>query len=182
MFFFFSFFLNLYLYCLVRCVCLLSHTLITQTSASVKLNKEQYWFSLLYPPYISILRQLLLKTKNSDPLEFEIIIVNCIYLELLNLFSIFVYIKGGVANEVETEQIVHDASVTKLDKGKITSFVQMRGSVPVYWSQDNTKMMAKPPIECEYIAIVTINLYHSVSKSSRRQIDYIFLFFPENWH
>ena len=36
-----------------------------------------------------------------------------------------------MANELETEQNVHDASVTKLDKGKITSFVQMRGSVLV---------------------------------------------------
>ena len=65
-------------------------------------------------------------------------------------------IQGGVANEVETEQIVHDASVTKLDKGKISSFVQMRGSVPVYWSQDNTKMMAKPPIECKPVILVLI--------------------------
>ena len=72
---------------------------------------------------------------------------NFFYFWCNNLSS--VYYQGGVANELETEQIVHDASVTKLDKGKITSFVQMRGSVPVYWSQDNTKMMAKPPIECK---------------------------------
>ena len=69
--------------------------------------------------------------------------------------------QGGVANEVETEQIVHDASVTKLNKGKITSFVQMRGSVPVYWSQDNTKMMAKPPIECEFAFIYVICCFNS---------------------
>ena len=69
---------------------------------------------------------------------------------------LFVINQGGVANEVETEQIVHDASVTKLDKGKISSFVQMRGSVPVYWSQDNTKMMAKPPIECKSVILELI--------------------------
>ncbi|XP_078331315.1 polyphosphoinositide phosphatase-like [Crassostrea virginica] len=53
---------------------------------------------------------------------------------------------GHVANEVETEQIVIDSSVTFLEKTKVTSFVQMRGSIPIYWSQDVTKMVPKPPI------------------------------------
>ncbi|KAL5009502.1 hypothetical protein ScPMuIL_011807 [Solemya velum] len=53
---------------------------------------------------------------------------------------------GDVANEIETEQIVHDASITYLNKAKITSFVQLRGSVPLYWSQDVSTMVPKPPI------------------------------------
>ncbi|KAK3098640.1 hypothetical protein FSP39_021482 [Pinctada imbricata] len=54
--------------------------------------------------------------------------------------------EGYVANEVETEQIVIDGSITFLDRTRVTSFVQMRGSVPLYWSQDIAKMVPKPPI------------------------------------
>ncbi|XP_021349215.1 polyphosphoinositide phosphatase-like [Mizuhopecten yessoensis] len=59
--------------------------------------------------------------------------------------------KGEVANEVETEQILHDASITFLERANITSFVQMRGSVPLYWSQDVSKMVPKPPIMIDQI-------------------------------
>ena len=48
-------------------------------------------------------------------------------------FSIFL---GDVANEVETEQIVVDSTISNLDKANVTSFVQIRGSVPGQWSQD----------------------------------------------
>ncbi|KAF6020215.1 FIG4 [Bugula neritina] len=58
--------------------------------------------------------------------------------------------KGYVANEVETEQIVHDASQTSFNGGAYTSFVQMRGSIPLYWSQDLTKAMSKPPISLDF--------------------------------
>ncbi len=51
-----------------------------------------------------------------------------------------------MANEVETEQIVHDASVSGFDQGRFTSYVQLRGSVPTHWSQDVSKMVPKPPI------------------------------------
>ncbi len=54
--------------------------------------------------------------------------------------------KGDVANEVETEQIVADSSVSSFDKANITSFVQMRGSVPGHWAQDTTTMVPKPQI------------------------------------
>ena len=37
---------------------------------------------------------------------------------------------GDVANEVETEQIVMDSSISNLEKSNVTSFVQIRGSVP----------------------------------------------------
>ncbi|KAJ8674118.1 hypothetical protein QAD02_005380 [Eretmocerus hayati] len=53
---------------------------------------------------------------------------------------------GDVANEVETEQIVHDSGVSSLNYGRFSSFVQMRGSVPGHWSQDVSKMVPKPTI------------------------------------
>lgn len=49
---------------------------------------------------------------------------------------------GDVANEVESEQIVTDGH-------KISSFVQMRGSIPAHWSQDISKMVPKPPISLD---------------------------------
>ncbi|XP_052810546.1 polyphosphoinositide phosphatase-like isoform X2 [Mya arenaria] len=54
--------------------------------------------------------------------------------------------QGAVANEVETEQIVQDMSVTQLHHGRVSSYVQMRGSIPLYWSQDISKMVPKPAI------------------------------------
>ncbi|KAK9307836.1 hypothetical protein QLX08_001916 [Tetragonisca angustula] len=56
---------------------------------------------------------------------------------------------GDVANEVETEQIVHDSGVSSLSKGRFSSFVQMRGSVPGHWRQDVSKMVPKPTITCD---------------------------------
>lgn len=53
-----------------------------------------------------------------------------------------------MANEIETEQIVQDTSVTFLAHTKVSSYVQLRGSVPLFWSQDLNKMGPKPPITC----------------------------------
>ncbi|KAI8865393.1 hypothetical protein GQ42DRAFT_129553, partial [Ramicandelaber brevisporus] len=74
---------------------------------------------------------------------------------------------GFVANDVETEQIVHDAATTGLfyerrsapsagaqDAGHavehespgFTAFVQHRGSIPLGWSQDRSNLSIKPPI------------------------------------
>ncbi|KAJ8026494.1 Polyphosphoinositide phosphatase [Holothuria leucospilota] len=53
---------------------------------------------------------------------------------------------GDVANEVETEQIVYDASLTSFSRGRYTSYLQIRGSVPGLWSQDISSMVPKPPI------------------------------------
>ncbi|XP_034017719.1 polyphosphoinositide phosphatase [Thalassophryne amazonica] len=57
--------------------------------------------------------------------------------------------EGDVANEVETEQIVHDASVMSFTAGSYSSYVQVRGSVPLYWSQDISTIMPKPPIRLD---------------------------------
>lgn len=54
--------------------------------------------------------------------------------------------EGDVANEVETEQMVHDSGVSCLNLGRFTSFVQMRGSIPGHWKQDMGKMVGKPAI------------------------------------
>ncbi|XP_023935391.2 polyphosphoinositide phosphatase isoform X1 [Bicyclus anynana] len=53
---------------------------------------------------------------------------------------------GDVANEVETEQIVHDAMISSFSAGRFSAFVQMRGSIPSFWSQDISKMVPKPAI------------------------------------
>ncbi|KAI4802362.1 hypothetical protein KUCAC02_020203 [Chaenocephalus aceratus] len=57
--------------------------------------------------------------------------------------------EGDVANEVETEQIVNDAAVMSFTAGSYSSYVQVRGSVPLYWSQDISTMMPKPPIRLD---------------------------------
>lgn len=62
--------------------------------------------------------------------------------------------RGNVANEVETEQIVSDMLITSFHDPKygffanprFTSFVQHRGSIPLYWTQDLNRL-PKPPIE-----------------------------------
>ncbi|CAG8553035.1 6267_t:CDS:10, partial [Acaulospora morrowiae] len=60
--------------------------------------------------------------------------------------------QGYVANDVETEQIVSEMSTTSFHSGTrlydnphYTSYVQHRGSIPLFWSQD-TNMSPKPPI------------------------------------
>ncbi|KAF8440057.1 polyphosphoinositide phosphatase [Boletus edulis BED1] len=70
--------------------------------------------------------------------------------------------EGHVANEVETEQIVSEALTTPFyfpsERGhsrqpspRYTSYVQYRGSIPIYWTQDNTTMSPRPPIEINVI-------------------------------
>uniref|UniRef100_K3X291 SAC domain-containing protein n=1 Tax=Globisporangium ultimum (strain ATCC 200006 / CBS 805.95 / DAOM BR144) TaxID=431595 RepID=K3X291_GLOUD len=59
------------------------------------------------------------------------------------------YLKRGVAdtgkaaNDVETEQIIEDEN---MGAGKLSSFVQYRGSIPVFWSQETSATLPKPPI------------------------------------
>ncbi|XP_078429542.1 phosphoinositide phosphatase SAC2-like isoform X2 [Wolffia australiana] len=53
--------------------------------------------------------------------------------------------RGRVANEVETEQIMSEESLGQ-PPGKISSVVQHRGSIPLYWSQENTWLNPKPSI------------------------------------
>lgn len=58
-------------------------------------------------------------------------------------------LQGHVANEVETEQIVHSGLLTAFPppgRPGYTSFVQHRGSIPLFWSQDASNLTPKPPI------------------------------------
>lgn len=47
--------------------------------------------------------------------------------------------EGHVSNFVETEQLV-------ISDSHIGSFVQIRGSIPIYWRQ-NVNLLYKPPLE-----------------------------------
>ncbi|KAF9413063.1 phosphatidylinositol-3,5-bisphosphate 5-phosphatase [Podila epigama] len=65
---------------------------------------------------------------------------------------------GYVANDVETEQIVSEMSTTSFYGAGTTSvnpnhtsFVQHRGSIPLFWTQDGTNMSPKPPIELSVV-------------------------------
>ncbi|KAH3898670.1 related to Polyphosphoinositide phosphatase [Saccharomycodes ludwigii] len=66
---------------------------------------------------------------------------------------------GYVANEVETEQIVvdmlrtsfHDSQRKFYGSDRYSSFVQHRGSIPLFWSQEATNLAAKPPIEINVV-------------------------------
>ncbi|EGW30612.1 uncharacterized protein SPAPADRAFT_73292 [Spathaspora passalidarum NRRL Y-27907] len=80
---------------------------------------------------------------------------------------------GNVANEIETEQIVsdmltssfHDCKYGFYNNPRYTSFVQHRGSIPLYWTQDLNKL-PKPPIE--------INLIDPYYQSSAKHFNNLF--------
>eukprot|EP00250_Pteridium_aquilinum_P012832 c20972_g1_i1 orf=656-3202(-) len=52
--------------------------------------------------------------------------------------------EGRVANDVETEQLVHEDPHEKF--GQISSIVQHRGSIPLFWSQETSIFSPKPGI------------------------------------
>ncbi|KAF1990854.1 Polyphosphoinositide phosphatase, factor-induced gene 4 protein [Aulographum hederae CBS 113979] len=62
---------------------------------------------------------------------------------------------GYVANDVETEQIASELLTTSFHapgprlfaSPTYTSYVQHRGSIPLYWTQDNTGVTPKPDID-----------------------------------
>ena len=66
---------------------------------------------------------------------------------------------GYVANDVETEQIVSEKLTTSFhapgpslySSPQYTSYVQHRGSIPLYWTQDNTGVTPKPDIDINLI-------------------------------
>ena len=55
--------------------------------------------------------------------------------------------KGRVANDVETEQIVFEDVPEGLPV-QICSVVQNRGSIPLFWSQETSRLNLKPDIIC----------------------------------
>ncbi|KAL2829178.1 SacI homology domain-containing protein [Aspergillus cavernicola] len=66
---------------------------------------------------------------------------------------------GYVANDVETEQIVSEMSTTSFHSAGpdlysnplYTSYVQHRGSIPLYWTQENSGVSPKPDIELNLV-------------------------------
>ncbi|XP_065048750.1 phosphoinositide phosphatase SAC2-like [Musa acuminata AAA Group] len=56
--------------------------------------------------------------------------------------------KGRVANDVETEQIVFCDQPDEISR-EITSVVQNRGSIPLFWSQGTRRLGFKPDIICK---------------------------------
>ncbi|AMD21092.1 HEL189Cp [Eremothecium sinecaudum] len=81
---------------------------------------------------------------------------------------------GYVANDVETEQIVSDMGLTSFhapgkmyyDSDRYTSFVQHRGSIPLFWSQEMSNLTTKPPIE--------INVMDPFYSSAAKHFDNLF--------
>ncbi|KAI4355385.1 hypothetical protein L6164_004165 [Bauhinia variegata] len=53
--------------------------------------------------------------------------------------------KGRVANDVETEQIVFEDALNERP-AQISSVVQIRGSIPLFWSQEASPLNIKPDI------------------------------------
>ncbi|GMH18112.1 hypothetical protein Nepgr_019953 [Nepenthes gracilis] len=53
--------------------------------------------------------------------------------------------KGKVANDVETEQIVFEV-VPEGSPVQVSSIVQNRGSIPLFWSQETSRLNLKPDI------------------------------------
>ncbi|KAH7445229.1 hypothetical protein KP509_02G113200 [Ceratopteris richardii] len=53
--------------------------------------------------------------------------------------------KGRVANDVETEQIVIKEE-SGISRWEVASVVQMRGSIPLFWSQEASRLSPKPDI------------------------------------
>lgn len=72
---------------------------------------------------------------------------------------------GYVANDVETEQIVNkpvtspffappsrfDETASLRASPNFASYVMMRGSIPVFWTQETTNMSPRPPIEISVV-------------------------------
>jgi len=54
--------------------------------------------------------------------------------------------QGKVANDVEHEQILHDETKSA-SAGTFSSYTQVRGSIPTFWTQESSVTMPKPPIE-----------------------------------
>lgn len=55
--------------------------------------------------------------------------------------------KGRVANDVETEQIVFEDN-PEGQPLQISSVLQNRGSIPLFWSQETSRLNIKPDIIC----------------------------------
>jgi len=72
--------------------------------------------------------------------------------------------EGYAANHVETEQIVVECSTSLNEYLNLSSFIQIRGSAPVYWFQEPHIYVPKPPI-------VSKNNYHNFFNSFTLEVN-----------
>ena len=60
--------------------------------------------------------------------------------------------QGQVANGVEAEQIAYEESTSMAHMASdFTSYVQTRGSIPLFWGQDGSVLAPKPPIAIQRV-------------------------------
>lgn len=60
--------------------------------------------------------------------------------------------KGRVANDVETEQIVFEDTPDEIPR-QIASVVQHRGSIPLVWFQETSRLNIRPDIICKFCTV-----------------------------
>ena len=75
--------------------------------------------------------------------------------------------EGEVANDVETEQILEEVSTSCPEKPIISSYVHIRGSVPIYWFQEQNSILPKPDIKVNYTDV----FYESTTKHFMKLIE-----------
>lgn len=75
--------------------------------------------------------------------------------------------EGDVANDVETEQILEEISTASSEKPIISSYVHIRGSVPIYWYQEQNGILPKPDIKVNLSDI----FYESTTKHFMKLIE-----------
>jgi len=72
---------------------------------------------------------------------------------------------GKVANDVETEQILAKGNCGRYYNENFSSFVQIRGSIPLFWSHDTIGMTPKPPISSIYCNDISFLSLFSVTRT-----------------
>jgi phosphatidylinositol 3,5-bisphosphate 5-phosphatase len=84
---------------------------------------------------------------------------------------------GNVANCVEIEQIVYDADtlLNQQKNGNFSSYVQIRGSIPIFWYQQITSIEPKPDICCMFIyLLISVGKFDPVFSSSQLHFNSLF--------
>ncbi len=81
-----------------------------------------------------------------------------------------------MANDVETEQILHDPQGGDCVDGQFTSYTQLRASIPVFWTQDGNLMVGQPMIVGMPIHVHPLTSMLYVARSDSRQVNYMLNF------
>jgi hypothetical protein len=75
--------------------------------------------------------------------------------------------EGHVANDVETEQILEELTSSCADKPLISSYIHIRGSVPIYWYQETTTLNIKPEVRGK-VKLKLVNYYDIHYESTQK--------------